>query len=79
MEGKIDLLYRFFFANNLLSIDETTNERKLVWTGDENTYVVQCGDQLDSDELEKDTKDTPGAKKMSDDNYYILHKKTRNY
>lgn len=43
LEGKIDLVYRFFIHLNLI-----TYENKCIkWIGDHNTYVVQCGDQID--------------------------------
>lgn len=41
LEGRIDLLYSFLIEQEL--IDEELN-----WTGGEEVYVVQCGDQLDS-------------------------------
>jgi hypothetical protein len=43
LEGKIDLLYRFFVYNKLI----TYSDGKVVWIGGKDTYVVQCGDQID--------------------------------
>lgn len=43
IEGHIQLLYNWFINEGLI-------DHELNWKGDENTYVVQCGDQLDSDE-----------------------------
>ena len=41
IEGHIQLLYNWFINKELI-------DHELNWKGDENTYVVQCGDQLDS-------------------------------
>jgi hypothetical protein len=44
LEGKIDMMYKFLFAKNLLKYDKGI----FTWVGAENVYVIQCGDQLDS-------------------------------
>lgn len=45
LEGKIDIVYKLLIKEKLIGLDETSG---LIWTGPPNTYVVQCGDQLDN-------------------------------
>jgi len=45
LEGKIDLVYDFLLSKNLV---EFNADSTLKWSGGNNVYVVQCGDQLDS-------------------------------
>ena len=48
LEGRMDLLYELLIELKLISpFVKTPGDIACKWLGDKNTYVVQCGDQID--------------------------------